>query len=144
MGTPLIAQLAAAPAVGEEYRPYALSPDGSRVAFEWYKGGDWQIHVMDLPDGEPRRVGDLRDRCAAVFGAALPPAGATADPRVVRDALLAVAAQLRARHGARVHLYTRGPEEARFFAAWMTAPATSRSRPTVTRSSCGSTSPPSG
>ena len=64
MGTPLIAQLAAAPAVGEEYRPYALSPDGSRVAFEWYKGGDWQIHVMDLPDGEPRRVGDLRDRCA--------------------------------------------------------------------------------
>lgn len=30
----------------------------------------------------------LRDRCAEVFRAALPPAGAAADPRVVRDALL--------------------------------------------------------
>ncbi|MGE0734868.1 MAG: hypothetical protein AB7P50_08960 [Alphaproteobacteria bacterium] len=35
-----------------------------------------------------------------------------------RDLLLAMAAELRRRHGARIHLYTRGPEEARFFAAW--------------------------
>ncbi len=64
MGTPLIVKLAAAPAVGEDYRPYALAPRGTAIAFEWYQGGDWQIYSKDLPDGEPRRVGDLRDRCA--------------------------------------------------------------------------------
>ncbi len=32
-----------------------------------------------------------------------------------RDIMLAVAKELRTRHGARVHLYTRGPEEERFF-----------------------------
>jgi hypothetical protein len=35
-----------------------------------------------------------------------------------RDILLAVAKELRTRHGARIHLYTRGPEEARFFNNW--------------------------
>jgi hypothetical protein len=35
-----------------------------------------------------------------------------------RDILLAVAAELRARHGSRIHLYTRGPEEERFFNNW--------------------------
>jgi hypothetical protein len=35
-----------------------------------------------------------------------------------RDILLAVAAELCAKHGARIHLYTRGPEEARFFTSW--------------------------
>jgi len=64
VGTPLIAQLAAAPAVGQDYRPYALAPAGDTVAFEWYQDGDWQVYVKSLPDGEPRRVGDLRDRCA--------------------------------------------------------------------------------
>jgi dipeptidyl aminopeptidase/acylaminoacyl peptidase len=59
----LIEQLAAAPAVGEDYRPFALAPGGDAVAFEWYQGGDWQIFLKTLPDGEPRRVGDLSDRC---------------------------------------------------------------------------------
>ena len=63
MRTPLIEQLAAAPEVGQEFRPYSLSPAGDAVAFEWYEGGDWQIFVRDLPDGAPRRVGDLHDRC---------------------------------------------------------------------------------
>jgi hypothetical protein len=35
-----------------------------------------------------------------------------------RDILLAVAAELRAKHGSRIHLYTRGPEEERFFMRW--------------------------
>jgi dipeptidyl aminopeptidase/acylaminoacyl peptidase len=61
--TPLIESLAAAPAVGQDFRPFALSPSGDAVAFEWYEGGDWQIFVRDLPDGQPRRVGDLHDRC---------------------------------------------------------------------------------
>ena len=63
MGTPLIEQLAAAPAVGQDYRPYSLSPSGDAVAFEWYRDGDWQIFMKSLPDGEPVRVGDLADRC---------------------------------------------------------------------------------
>ena len=63
MKTSLIEQLAATPAVGQDYRPYALAPGGGAVAFEWYEGGDWQIYLKDLPDGEPRRVGRLDDRC---------------------------------------------------------------------------------
>ena len=59
----LIEQLAAAPAVGQDYRPYALSPGGGALAFEWYRDGDWQIFLKSLPDGEPVRVGDLADRC---------------------------------------------------------------------------------
>src|ERR1051326_5386062 len=35
-----------------------------------------------------------------------------------RDMLLALAKELRTRHGARIHLYTRGPEEERFFNNW--------------------------
>ena len=53
MGTPLIEQLAAAPAVGQDYRPYALTAAGDAVAFEWYRDGDWQIFIQSLPDGEP-------------------------------------------------------------------------------------------
>ncbi len=63
MNTPLIELLAVTPAVGQDYRPFALSPSGDAVAFEWYEGGDWQIFVKDLPDGKPVRVGDLHDRC---------------------------------------------------------------------------------
>jgi dipeptidyl aminopeptidase/acylaminoacyl peptidase len=63
VGTPLIEQLAAAPAVGEDYRPYALTVAGDAVAFEWYRDGDWQIFIQSLPDGEPIRVGNLADRC---------------------------------------------------------------------------------
>jgi dipeptidyl aminopeptidase/acylaminoacyl peptidase len=63
VGTPLIDQLAAAPAVGQDYRPYALSAAGDAVAFEWYRDGDWQIFIKSLPDGVPVRVGDLADRC---------------------------------------------------------------------------------
>jgi dipeptidyl aminopeptidase/acylaminoacyl peptidase len=55
--------LAVTPAVGQDYRPFALSPAGDAVAFEWYEGGDWQIFVKQLPDGKPVRVGDLHDRC---------------------------------------------------------------------------------
>ena len=62
-GDPLIEQLAAAPAVGQDYRPYALTAAGDAVAFEWYRDGDWQIFVQSLPDGEPIRVGNLADRC---------------------------------------------------------------------------------
>jgi Tol biopolymer transport system component len=61
--TTLIESLTASPAVGQDYRPFALSPAGDAVAFEWYEGGDWQIFVRDLPGGRPRRVGDLHDRC---------------------------------------------------------------------------------
>jgi dipeptidyl aminopeptidase/acylaminoacyl peptidase len=63
VNTPLIESLAATPAVGQDYRPFSLSPDGDKIAFEWYEGGDWQIFVKDLPDGTPVRVGDLDDRC---------------------------------------------------------------------------------
>ena len=62
-GLLLIEQLAAAPAVGQDYRPYALSAAGDAVAFEWYRDGDWQIFVQSLPDGDPVRVGNLADRC---------------------------------------------------------------------------------
>ncbi|HET6476681.1 MAG TPA: prolyl oligopeptidase family serine peptidase [Thermoleophilia bacterium] len=65
MAPSLIEQLAASPTVGQEYRPFALSPAGDAVAFEWYQDGDWQIFLKALPDGEPRRVGELNDRCGS-------------------------------------------------------------------------------
>ena len=63
MSTTLIAQLAASPGVCHDYRPFDLSPDGRTLAFQWYNGGDWQIFVLDLAGGEPRRIGDLDDPC---------------------------------------------------------------------------------
>ena len=63
MGKTLIERLAAVPSVGTDYRPYAVSPDGRTVAFQWYHDGDWQIFLMDLRGGEPVRVGDLDDPC---------------------------------------------------------------------------------
>ena len=63
VGTTLIAQLAAVPMVGQDYRPYSVSPDGRRLAFQWYRDGDWQIFLKDLPDGGPRRLADIDDPC---------------------------------------------------------------------------------
>ena len=67
-------------------RGIAVTPDEAasalRTEIAYYRAHH------DAARDEPA-LEDLRDRCAAVFGAALPPAGATADPRVVRDALLA-------------------------------------------------------
>jgi dipeptidyl aminopeptidase/acylaminoacyl peptidase len=59
----LIERLAAVPMVGQDYRPYAISPDGRTIAFQWYRDGDWQIFLRDFEGGEPRRVGDLEDPC---------------------------------------------------------------------------------
>jgi dipeptidyl aminopeptidase/acylaminoacyl peptidase len=58
-----VERLAAAPSVASDYRPFAVSPDGRTVAFQWYHDGDWQIFVMDFAGGAPERVGDLDDPC---------------------------------------------------------------------------------
>lgn len=63
MGKTLIERLAAVPSVGTDYRPYAVSPDGQTVAFQWYHDGDWRSFLMDLGGGEPVRVGGLDDPC---------------------------------------------------------------------------------
>jgi dipeptidyl aminopeptidase/acylaminoacyl peptidase len=63
VGTSLIEQLAAVAAVCQDYRPYAVSPDGRTLAFQWYHDGDWQIFTLDLEGGEPCRVGDIADPC---------------------------------------------------------------------------------
>ncbi|HSL95698.1 MAG TPA: alpha/beta fold hydrolase [Thermoleophilia bacterium] len=62
-GTSLIERLAVVPAVGEDYRPFAVSPDGTRLAVQWYRDGNWQIYLMDVGGGEPRRVGEFDDAC---------------------------------------------------------------------------------
>jgi dipeptidyl aminopeptidase/acylaminoacyl peptidase len=60
----MIERLATLPQVADEYRPYAVSPDGRLLAFEWYRDGDWQVFLLDLEHGgEPRRVADLPDSC---------------------------------------------------------------------------------
>ncbi len=63
MGTRLIERLATVAAVCQDYRPYAISPDGRTLAFQWYRDGDWQIFTLDLEGGAPRRVGDIDDPC---------------------------------------------------------------------------------
>jgi dipeptidyl aminopeptidase/acylaminoacyl peptidase len=65
VGTPLIDQLAAAPMVGQDYRPYSVSPDGATIAFQWYRDGDWQIFLLDEEGGEPRRLGEIDDPCGS-------------------------------------------------------------------------------
>lgn len=64
----MIERLATLPAVAVDYRPFSISPDGRAVAFEWYKGGDWQVYLLDLteggaPAGEPRRAAEIEDAC---------------------------------------------------------------------------------
>ncbi len=61
--TSLIERLAVVPAVGEDYRPYSVSPDGARLAVQWYRDGNWQIYLMDIAGGEPQRVGEFDDAC---------------------------------------------------------------------------------
>jgi dipeptidyl aminopeptidase/acylaminoacyl peptidase len=60
----MIERLATLPAVGEDYRPFALSPDGATVAFTWYRDGDWQVFLLDLEGGgAPRPAAALPDSC---------------------------------------------------------------------------------
>jgi dipeptidyl aminopeptidase/acylaminoacyl peptidase len=59
----LIARLAAVPTVGQDARPYCVSPDGGLLAFQWYKDGDWQIFLKGLPRGEPYRPAEVDDAC---------------------------------------------------------------------------------
>ncbi len=63
--TDLIERLAVVPAVGEDYRPFAVAPDGSRLAVQWYRDGNWQIYLMDPDGGSPRRVGEFDDACGS-------------------------------------------------------------------------------
>jgi len=60
----MIERLAALPMVGDEARPFAISPDGRTVAFQWYRDGDWQIFLLDVQgDGEPVRAARVDDAC---------------------------------------------------------------------------------
>ena len=62
-GTSLIERLAVVPAVGEDYRPFAVSPDGARLAVQWYRDGNWHIYLMHAGGGEPQLVGAFDDAC---------------------------------------------------------------------------------
>lgn len=61
--TSLIEQLAVVPAVGEDYRPFAVSPDGARLAVQWYRDGNWQIYLTGSHGEAPQRVGEFEDAC---------------------------------------------------------------------------------
>jgi dipeptidyl aminopeptidase/acylaminoacyl peptidase len=62
----LIERLAAVPEVVTEGRPFSISPDGATIAFEWRRGGDWQIWTLDAHGGgEPRRLLEIDDPCGA-------------------------------------------------------------------------------
>jgi dipeptidyl aminopeptidase/acylaminoacyl peptidase len=64
MSATLIEQLATVPSVALESRPYAFSPDGSLLAFQWYNGGDWQIYLTAADgSGAARRIGEIDDPC---------------------------------------------------------------------------------
>jgi dipeptidyl aminopeptidase/acylaminoacyl peptidase len=61
---PLIAQLAAVPEVGTEYRPFSISPDGATIAFEWRQDGDWQIFTVDAHGAtSPKHLVAIDDPC---------------------------------------------------------------------------------
>lgn len=63
MGASLIERLAAVPMVGDEYRPLAVAPDGSALAFDWHRDGDWQVFLLDLAGGGVRRLAAIDDAC---------------------------------------------------------------------------------
>jgi dipeptidyl aminopeptidase/acylaminoacyl peptidase len=64
--TKLIERLAAVPELPTEGRPFSISPDGATIAFEWRKGGDWQIFTIDAQgDGAPQRLVEIDDPCGA-------------------------------------------------------------------------------
>ena len=59
----LIETLARVPQVNSEYRPYAFSPDGTQIAVQWHRDGDWQVYLMGADGSEPRRVAEIDDPC---------------------------------------------------------------------------------
>ena len=60
MGIPLITRLAAAPAVGEESRPYALAPDGVvTVRFETRTSGPGPAVTLPIGDADLRPADPL-------------------------------------------------------------------------------------
>jgi dipeptidyl aminopeptidase/acylaminoacyl peptidase len=59
----LIERLAAVPEVFVDARPWSLASDGRALAFTWRRDGDWHIYLMELPDGEPRRIESFADAC---------------------------------------------------------------------------------
>jgi dipeptidyl aminopeptidase/acylaminoacyl peptidase len=60
----LIERLDRVPEVATEDRPFAISPDGATIAFEWRLGGDWQIFTVDSKGAtEPRRLVEIDDPC---------------------------------------------------------------------------------
>jgi dipeptidyl aminopeptidase/acylaminoacyl peptidase len=61
----MIERLATLPQVGDEYRPFAISPDGETIAFQWYAGGDWHIYLVDARGGEPRAAAEGDDACSS-------------------------------------------------------------------------------
>jgi dipeptidyl aminopeptidase/acylaminoacyl peptidase len=61
--TRIAAELATVAGVGEWYRRYSVSPDGATVAFQWRRGGDWQIYLVPTSGGEPRRMASIDDAC---------------------------------------------------------------------------------
>jgi dipeptidyl aminopeptidase/acylaminoacyl peptidase len=64
VGSTLIERLAAVPVVADEGRPFSLSPDGETVAFEWRRGGDWQVYTVDSRGkGAPRLLVEIDDPC---------------------------------------------------------------------------------
>ncbi|HUS69882.1 MAG TPA: hypothetical protein VM075_03795 [Anaerolineae bacterium] len=37
-------------------RPFDISPDSTQVAFTWNATGNWEIHVVPIAGGTPRRL----------------------------------------------------------------------------------------
>lgn len=51
--------------VGEDARPFAISPDGTTVAMQWYADGNWQIFTLPANGGEPHAVTEGNDLCSS-------------------------------------------------------------------------------
>jgi dipeptidyl aminopeptidase/acylaminoacyl peptidase len=64
MADDLIERLATVPHVNADYRSFSQSRDGDRVAFTWYRDGDWQLYVVDAYGvTDPERLVSLPDAC---------------------------------------------------------------------------------